>query len=591
MHIRRADGSRSYATASGGVIGTNLIRLTLFDAVAAGESVTIDYTPGSVSDASGSPLSPFSAPLSNLSGTTAVTFSSGTVHANVVELRFAGTVTCAVSCETGMFIQRADGSRSYATASGGVVGPDLIRLTLFDAVPAGEGVVIHYRPGSLSDGSGNPLVEFSALLTNLSVTSTAGLTSATVRGNIVDLRFSASVRCTVSCETGMHLRRVDGSRSYATASGAAIGDDMIRLTLFEAVPIGEAVMLDYTPGSVTDVNGDPLVSFSASLTNLSGISVVGLTSATVRGNIVDLRFSAPVQCAVSCETGMHIRRIDGSRSHATASAGLMGTGLIQLMLFDAVPAGDAVMIEYVPGSVIDAEGNALTPFNAPLTNLAETAAVSLLSATVHGNVVELRFTGTIRCAVSCETGMVLRRADGSRSYRTASGGVVGTDLIRLTLFDAVPANEDVGLHYTPGSVADESGNPVAGFSALVTNLLVAASTDITGVLRIVKGTPILNPLSREWIQIVLVRNPSTEVFSGPLSYVMDDLPFEISVSNKSGTTKCTSPGGAPYVQVHLGSDETLGPGEVRLLAVSFVKSSWRDRIKYSHRILAGSGCR
>jgi hypothetical protein len=161
----------------------------------------------------------------------------------------------------------------------------------------------------------------------------------------------------------------------------------------------------------------------------------------------------------------------------------------------------------------------------------------------------------------------------------------------LMLFDAVTAGEAAVIDYTPGSVSDANGNPLTSFGTPLTNLLVTIASDATGLLQVWKAPPILNPLSRQWVQLVLVRNPTPQAFSGPLSYVVEGLASGVAVLNQAGTTECTSPLGAPYVNVPIGADDRLEPGEVRLFALALRKTSRHDIINYSHRLLLGPGCR
>jgi hypothetical protein len=66
-----------------------------------------------------------------------------------------------------------------------------------------------------------------------------------------------------------------------------------------------------------------------------------------------------------------------------------------------------------------------------------------MTATVRGSVVVRRFSGPVHCAVSCEMGMAIRRVDGRAPTKQPNGGVSGSDLIRITLFNAGDASEDV----------------------------------------------------------------------------------------------------------------------------------------------------
>jgi hypothetical protein len=159
------------------------------------------------------------------------------------------------------------------------------------------------------------------------------------------------------------------------------------------------------------------------------------------------------------------------------------------------------------------------------------------------------------------------------------------------LFNAVQAGEDVTISYGGGSVVDSQGNPVSSFSRALVNLLnPAIASDVTTSVEVVPLPAIYNPLSKRYIQVVVVRNSTLNRIEGPLSFVFDNLDSRLKVEGTTGTTSCTSPLSSSYVDVGIGFDEVFNPREIRVFVVRFAGPRG-VRVTYSPRLLAGAGCR
>jgi len=75
--------------------------------------------------------------------------------------------------------------------------------------------------------------------------------------------------------------------------------------------------------------------------------------------------------------------------------------------------------------------------------------------------------------------------------------------------------------------------------------------------------------------------------SGPLSLVLDSLSRNAMLINKTGVTANFPPLGSPFVDVMIGADNMLNPGESVSVALEFAKRRAGRDITYSTRVLTG----
>ena len=85
-------------------------------------------------------------------------------------------------------------------------------------------------------------------------------------------------------------------------------------------------------------------------------------------------------------------------------------------------------------------------------------------------------------------------------------------------------------------------------------------------------------------QSVLVQNQGPSL-AGPLTFVLDGLPPNVTLSNEAGVTSCPDPAGSPLVQLSSGVDKNLAPAAVATLLLEFVNPG-NVPITYKARILA-----
>lgn len=75
-----------------------------------------------------------------------------------------------------------------------------------------------------------------------------------------------------------------------------------------------------------------------------------------------------------------------------------------------------------------------------------------------------------------------------------------------------------------------------------------------------------------------------------MSLAFDGLTGQVTLIGKAGVTSCALPAGSPFVNVNVGADGVLAPGETVQASVTFYNPR-NVAIGYTPRVLAGSGPR
>jgi hypothetical protein len=91
-------------------------------------------------------------------------------------------------------------------------------------------------------------------------------------------------------------------------------------------------------------------------------------------------------------------------------------------------------------------------------------------------------------------------------------------------------------------------------------------------------------------QIMTIKNKGGTPIQGPLSLVLDQLSPNATLFNASGRTMNIAPLGSPFINVNVGGDNVLSPGETVRVMLEFTNPSG-NRITYRARVLAGEGAR
>jgi hypothetical protein len=114
--------------------------------------------------------------------------------------------------------------------------------------------------------------------------------------------------------------------------------------------------------------------------------------------------------------------------------------------------------------------------------------------------------------------------------------------------------------------------------------------DVTSQIKITRGGFRYNRTTQRYAQQVTLQNVSSRHIGGPVSLVLDNLSSNAALFNRDGFTVFLSPILSPYINVNIGSDNILTPGESTTVVLEFTNPSNRG-ITYNTRVLAGPGLR
>ena len=290
-----------------------------------------------------------------------------------------------------------------------------------------------------------------------------------------------------------------------------ISGSKVTLSLASAVQQNQAVRVSYQDVSASndadtlqDLAGNDVGNFSAQVVSnvTADTTAPTLKVATVQGSSLIVRFSEALLQAVKPLASDFTVKVAGT-AVAVSKVAFNDSSSLLLTLASAVSAGQTVSMGYSVASdttvaVQDLAGNASSGFtNASVVNLASvTVAPGLRSVTANGNVLTLKFDGTLRYTLS-DASAFLVTADNT-PMTISSVSVVGTSVL-LYLASAVTSEQLVEVSYTAPQQASDTttlrdwlGNGVGNLSAQVaTNITAQDLTAPTLQYAIVNGNSLV----------------------------------------------------------------------------------------------------
>jgi hypothetical protein len=138
------------------------------------------------------------------------------------------------------------------------------------------------------------------------------------------------------------------------------------------------------------------------------------------------------------------------------------------------------------------------------------------------------------------------------------------------------------------SVPIAASNNAGSGAAVIT--LTILPRDVTGQLQMSRSGFRLNRSTQRFVQTLTVQNTSHEPITGPVSIVFDQLSANSTLHLPTGLTSITPPIGNPYVNLNVGPDGVLSPGEIVTAILEFGNSS-NQNITYTTQAFAGTGSR
>jgi len=122
------------------------------------------------------------------------------------------------------------------------------------------------------------------------------------------------------------------------------------------------------------------------------------------------------------------------------------------------------------------------------------------------------------------------------------------------------------------------------------NLHPDPASDVTAQLTITRTGLLRNRSTGRYAQTITVKNTSATPYAGPVSLVFDVLSANATLYGATGFTTVAAPLGSPYLNINVGLDGTLTPGESVNVLVEFTNPT-NQTITYTTRVLAGPGGR
>jgi uncharacterized membrane protein len=117
--------------------------------------------------------------------------------------------------------------------------------------------------------------------------------------------------------------------------------------------------------------------------------------------------------------------------------------------------------------------------------------------------------------------------------------------------------------------------------------VVGCATDVSSQVTVTRGGFQLNRITGRYVQSLTLMNASMSAIQGPVSLVLDNLSSNATLFNKSGVTICSAPLNSPYINIAIGSDIILSPGEAAAVKLEFT-NPLNKSITYATRLLAGT---
>lgn len=91
------------------------------------------------------------------------------------------------------------------------------------------------------------------------------------------------------------------------------------------------------------------------------------------------------------------------------------------------------------------------------------------------------------------------------------------------------------------------------------------------------------------LQVVTIQNMSNTAIAGPVSLILDNTSRGATLRGRSGITATASPLGSPYINLTVGSDNVLSPGEDIIKTLEFATPTPMMSLSFKTRVLAGPG--
>ena len=159
--------------------------------------------------------------------------------------------------------------------------------------------------------------------------------------------------------------------------------------------------------------------------------------------------------------------------------------------------------------------------------------------------------------------------------------------------DGMPDAWEMTHGLNPADPADGAVLNPSGYSNLEVYLnSLVSPVDVTNQLTIQRGALISTRSTSRYFQFATVQNTGSTTIQGPISLVLDNLTGGFRLFGANGVTTSAAPLNSPFVNIDVGSDGVLSPGESVSVTLQFIRSPGTARpraINFEPRVLAGNG--
>jgi exo-beta-1,3-glucanase (GH17 family) len=356
--------------------------------------------------------------------------------------------------------------------------------------------------------------------------------------------------------TNLTTLRTAGNRTVNAAAGAVTGNATVHVTPLAATHLVVGAPASSPAGTAFDVT-------------VTAEDQFGNTDPTYHGPVQlgsdDPQGSVPGLYAFTTgsggDDGVHTfssavtLKTAGSRT-VSASSGTLTKGSISVTV---TPSTTTHFVVVVPSGGVSFG----TPFS-----------VTVTAQDIFGNMAT-GYTGTVQFS-SDDSQATL---PGSYTFTTGSGGDNGQHTFHDAVILVTAGNRTINV---------KEGGESSTASAVSVNVANQPVIDVTSQVVIRYGARKRH--GRRTRQTLTITSVGSSVFEGPISIVLDRLSSNSKLVNRTGIVRVRPPRNSPYLNMLLGPDNLLRPGQT--VSVTLILKSLSGKAsQFKARVLAGVGSR
>jgi len=467
------------------------------------DTITVNYTKGTVLGQDGSVLQSFSArPVTNAM-TTPPLFVSAITGQGWFGSGILVTFNKDMSgpTKTQYKFKVNGGAEQSFTNAYNYGGPVLALQYTAGAIVEGDTVTVSYTRGTQQSYDGGVLESFTDQPVSNNFGQAPALMAASVPlpGNPMSLNFNKFM-ANPAGKQGQFSYKINGGTAQAFSAAVLYGADNSQIDLTSTTPniaYGDTVTVSYVKGTVAAQDGGELASFTDQpVTNPMRVPPTFQSSET-NDTAIYIRILFSTTGEMASATGKHGEfsySINGGGPQPFYLATTSGRYIYLYCTTANILPGDSVTVSYTRGSVENSVGGVLASFsNRAVTNQRLAPVVTHAASDAAGSTITLNFSKTMSDPTGKEGEFTYKINGGSAQAFSAitfggGGGPPDTTQYVLTLGGTgIFSGNTVTLSYA-GTVTSSGGDPLASFTdrAVINNVgspaFVSAATDTSGTI-------------------------------------------------------------------------------------------------------------